>query len=122
MEEIRVARVIARLNVGGPAIHVCSLTSRLPPPFVSRLYVGDVGPGEEEMREVTAREGVEPVRVAGLGRAIRSTDTLALWRLIRHLRAFRPHIVHTHTAKAGALGRIAARVIGAPIIVHTFHG
>jgi glycosyltransferase involved in cell wall biosynthesis len=122
MPEIRVARIIARLNVGGPAIHVCSLTSRLPPPFVSRLFVGNVGPGEEEMTDVTVREGVTPTRIPGLGRAIRPADTSALWGLVRELRAFQPHIVHTHTAKAGALGRIAARAVGAPLVVHTFHG
>jgi len=120
--EIRVARIIARLNIGGPAIHVCSLTSRLPAPFVSRLFVGDVAPGEDEMSDVVRRESVQPIRVPGLGRAIRPTDALALWNLIRELREFRPHIVHTHTAKAGTLGRLAARALGVPIVVHTFHG
>jgi glycosyltransferase involved in cell wall biosynthesis len=65
---------------------------------------------------------VVPTRIAGLGRAIRPADTLALWTLVRELSAFRPHIVHTHTAKAGALGRIAARAVGAPLVIHTFHG
>ncbi len=120
--EIRVARIIARLNVGGPAIHVCNLTSKLTHPFVSRLYVGEVGANEEEMADVVRREGVHPTRVAGLGRAIRLGDMAALWHLIAELRAFRPHIVHTHTAKAGTLGRLAARAVGAPIVVHTFHG
>jgi glycosyltransferase involved in cell wall biosynthesis len=120
--EIRVARIIARLNVGGPAIHVCNLTSRLPAPFVTRLYVGAVGPGEEEMGNVDEQAGGAPVRVPGLGRAIRPVDASALWTLIRELRRFRPHIVHTHTAKAGALGRLAARAAGVPVLVHTFHG
>jgi glycosyltransferase involved in cell wall biosynthesis len=120
--EIRVARIIARLNVGGPAIHVSSLTSLLPAPFRTRLYVGDIGPGEQEMADAAARAGGEPTRIAGLGRSIRAADALALFTLIRELRRFRPHIVHTHTAKAGALGRVAARAVGAPIVVHTFHG
>jgi glycosyltransferase involved in cell wall biosynthesis len=120
--EIRVARIIARLNVGGPAIHVCSLTSRLPAPFRTRLYVGDIGPSEQEIDDVVTRAGGEPTRVSGLGRSIRAADALALFTLIRELRRFRPHIVHTHTAKAGALGRAAARAVGAPIVVHTFHG
>ncbi len=121
MSEVRVARIIARLNVGGPAIHVCNLTSRLPSPFVTRLYVGDVGPGEQEMPGAAALAGREPIRVAGLGRSIRPADALALFTLVRELRRFRPHIVHTHTAKAGALGRLAARAVGARV-VHTFHG
>jgi glycosyltransferase involved in cell wall biosynthesis len=121
---VRVARIIARLNVGGPAIHVTSLTSRLPAGrFESRLYAGDVSPGEAEMVEVLEREGVSPVRVPGLGRALRGhNDSRALLRLVMELRRFRPHIVHTHTAKGGTLGRIAARLCGVPIVVHTFHG
>jgi glycosyltransferase involved in cell wall biosynthesis len=120
--EIRVARIIARLNVGGPAIHVCNLTSRLPAPFVTQLYVGDIGPNEQEMSDVVRQEGVHPVHVAGLGRAIRPSDAGALWNLVRELRKFRPHIVHTHTAKAGALGRLASQILRVPIVVHTFHG
>jgi glycosyltransferase involved in cell wall biosynthesis len=110
--------------VGGPAIHVTSLTSRLPVPrFESRLFAGDVAEGEAEMTEVLEREGVTAIRVPGLGRAIKGRqDALALWRLIRELRRFRPHIVHTHTAKGGTLGRLAARLCGVPIVVHTFHG
>jgi glycosyltransferase involved in cell wall biosynthesis len=123
-ETIRLARVIARLNVGGPAIHVSSLAARLPPArFESRLFVGDVAPGEAEMVDVVDAEGVVPVRVPGLGRAIHGRQDLhALIALVAAFRRFRPHIVHTHTAKGGALGRIAARLCGVPIIVHTFHG
>lgn len=120
---IRVARIIARLNVGGPAIHVAELTARLPRSFESQLFVGSVAPGEREMVEVLEREGVRPVRVDGLGRAIRlGDDARALAVLLGALRRFAPDIVHTHTAKAGALGRIAARILRVPVVVHTFHG
>jgi glycosyltransferase involved in cell wall biosynthesis len=120
--EIRVARIIARLNVGGPAIHVCNLTSGLPAPFMSRLFVGEVSPGEDEMSDFVEQTNVRPTRVPGLGRAVRPADAMALWHLTRQLREFRPHIVHTHTAKAGTLGRLAARALGVPVVVHTFHG
>src|SRR5580658_507062 len=121
---IRVARIIARLNVGGPAIHVISLTSRLPQEeFETRLFVGEVSPGEAEMSDVLRRERVEPVRIPGLGRSIRlGNDVLALARLIAELRRFRPDIGHTHTAKGGALGRIAAQLCRVPQVVHTYHG
>lgn len=120
---IRVARVMARLNVGGPALHACALTARLGPEFDSRLFVGATGPGEREMTEAIAGEKVRPERVRGLGRAIRPTDDLAAFAiLLRALRQFQPQIVHTHTAKAGALGRVAARAATASVIVHTFHG
>lgn len=75
------------------------------------------------MLDVLDREGVVPVRVPGLGRAIRGRDDArALARLVTELRRFRPHIVHTHTAKAGTLGRLAAYLCGSPVVVHTFHG
>jgi glycosyltransferase involved in cell wall biosynthesis len=124
IERIRVARVIARLNVGGPAIHVTSLTARLPPErFESRLFVGDVSPAEAEMLDVVAAERVVPVRVSGLGRAIDATQDLrALARLVAEFRRYKPHIVHTHTAKGGALGRLAAALCRVPVVVHTFHG
>jgi glycosyltransferase involved in cell wall biosynthesis len=121
---IRIARVIARLNVGGPAIHVAALTARLPADrFESRLFAGEVCPGEVEMTEVLDREGVTPVKIQGLGRAIHAYhDALALAGLVQHFRTLRPHVVHTHTAKAGALGRMAALLCGARVVVHTFHG
>jgi glycosyltransferase involved in cell wall biosynthesis len=121
---LRIARIIARLNVGGPAIHVASLTARLPTDrFESALFAGEVSPGETEMVDVLEREGVIPRRIPGLGRALNSRQDLeAFGRLVTELRAFRPHVVHTHTAKAGALGRIAARICRVPIVVHTFHG
>jgi glycosyltransferase involved in cell wall biosynthesis len=103
---------------------VAALTARLPSSrFDSRLFAGEVSPGEAEMTEVLAREGVAPVKVPGLGRAIRlRDDALALARLVAEFRRFRPHIVHTHTAKGGALGRVAASICGTPLVVHTFHG
>lgn len=124
MERLRIARVVARLNVGGPAIHVAQLTARLPPErFETRLYAGNVSANELEMAEVLEREGVEPIRVPRLGRSIRPwDDARTLARLVSEFRAFRPHIVHTHTAKAGTLGRLAARLSGAQVLVHTFHG
>jgi glycosyltransferase involved in cell wall biosynthesis len=121
---IRIARVVARLNVGGPAIHVAQLTARLPPEdFETRLYAGQVSADEREMSEILQRERVEPVRIPRLGRAVRPwDDALTLTRLVNEFRRFRPDIVHTHTAKAGTLGRIAARLVGAAVVVHTFHG
>jgi glycosyltransferase involved in cell wall biosynthesis len=91
--------------------------------FETRLYVGNVSAGEAEMVDILRRENVEPIRVPGLGRAIRpQDDLLTLAYLVREFRRFRPDLVHTHTAKGGALGRMAARICGVPAVVHTFHG
>ncbi len=124
MSRLRVARVISRLNVGGPAIHTILLTAGLDrAAFESRLYVGAPGPAEGDMLPLARARGVEPIAVPGLGRSIHpGRDVAALCHLVREFRAFRPHIVHTHAAKAGALGRIAARLARVPATVHTFHG
>lgn len=120
---MRIARVIARLNVGGPARHVLDTARGLAPEHETTLFAGDVGPEEEEASAWILASGVVPERVPGLGRAVRPLDDLrALAHLTRRLRELRPDVVHTHTAKAGALGRLAARRAGVPLVVHTFHG
>lgn len=121
--KVRILRVIARMNVGGPALQVVGLTEGLQPPmFESRLLVGTVAPGEADYMALRAPH-LQAVRVPGLGRSPNAWgDATALRCLIREIRRFRPHIVHTHTAKAGVLGRIAAGVCRVPLTVHTFHG
>ncbi|MEU8587045.1 glycosyltransferase [Streptomyces sp. NPDC048664] len=116
-------RVIARMNVGGPALQVSHLMRGLDPEvFDHRLYAGYVGPDEADYVDQRAPD-VPVRRVATLGRAVRPADDLrALAALTAAMREFRPHIVHTHTAKAGALGRVAARLARVPACVHTFHG
>jgi glycosyltransferase involved in cell wall biosynthesis len=115
--------VIARMNVGGPALQVVGLTEGLDPArFEQRLFVGDVEPDEADYLQLRAPH-IRPVRVEGLGRSPRLTgDPRALATLVRELRRFRPDIVHTHTAKAGVLGRVAARTVGVRGVVHTYHG
>lgn len=123
MERLRILRVIARTNVGGPALQVATLMTGLDPDrFDQRLVVGSVDPSEADYLTLRAPE-VEPVRIPPLGRAVRPSDDLrAFTALVREMRNFRPHVVHTHTAKAGVLGRVAARAVRVPALVHTFHG
>ncbi|MGW4372266.1 glycosyltransferase [Streptomyces albidoflavus] len=120
---VRVLRIIARMNVGGPALQVRALMGGLDPVrFDQRLCTGTVADGEADYLEQSAPR--MPVRrLDCLGRRVRPGDDLrALSRLVAEMREFRPHIVHTHTAKAGALGRTAALLAGVPARVHTFHG
>ena len=111
------------MNVGGPAWQVSVLTRGLAHGrFESQLVIGDVDVGEADFIEL--REPDLPVmRIPALGRSVRLGDDIrAFFVLCRAIREYRPHIVHTHTAKAGLLGRIAAVACRVPVRVHTFHG
>lgn len=121
---IRVMRIIARLNVGGPAIHVVLLTEHLrPPEFESLLVCGKIGPHEGDMAYLARERGIEPVLVAELGRELSPLrDVMTLFKLWRLMRRFKPDVVHTHTAKAGFAGRVAAWLARVPVRVHTYHG
>jgi len=121
---IRVMRIIARLNVGGPAIHVVLLTEHLhPPEFESTLVAGHIGPQEGDMAYLAAARGITPIYLAELGRELSPIrDLKTLFQLRRLMRKLRPDVVHTHTAKAGFVGRIAAWLARVPVRVHTFHG
>ncbi|HZO62012.1 MAG TPA: glycosyltransferase family 4 protein [Gaiellaceae bacterium] len=124
---IRVLRAIARLNMGGPALHVSYLADGLRGRgYETILVAGSVSQGEQSMAYVAEELGVPVVTIPHLHREISPVrDLLATVRLARIMRAERPAILHTHTAKAGAVGRVAALLAGRsrpPIIVHTFHG
>ncbi|MBM64380.1 MAG: glycosyl transferase [Acidobacteria bacterium] len=122
--QIRVLRVIARLNVGGPALHVSLLNSGMDKRFMSWLVTGTENPGEGTLLDYALARGVEPVVIPEiLGQAsLAPRDVAALIKLIALIRRFRPHVVHTHTAKAGFLGRLAAWLVGVPVVLHTYHG
>src|SRR5215211_5425868 len=123
---VRVVRVIARLNMGGPAHVVGLLSSRLDPErYETLLLHGEVGAGEDSLEEAVRAQGASMARVPGLRPELRpQDDARALGSLVRAIRRLRPDIVDTHTAKAGMLGRLAAVLAGGPRpkIVHTYHG
>jgi glycosyltransferase involved in cell wall biosynthesis len=123
-EKLRVLRAITRLNIGGPAIHAILLTRGLQNErFTSVLVTGLEGPHEGSMRDLAARHGVHPRVVRELGREVSPfNDLRAMFAMYRLIRRGRPHIVHTHMAKAGTAGRLAAKLARVPIVVHTFHG
>ena len=114
-----VLRIITRLNIGGPARQAGFLTRALPEfGFRTALVTG-----VEEPSEGRIDPGVPATVISELCRSISpARDAVALRKLRRLLRRERPDIVHTHLAKAGMLGRLAATGREAPIRVHTFHG
>jgi glycosyltransferase involved in cell wall biosynthesis len=123
-EPIRVMRIIARMNVGGPAVQVAGLMRGFNvAEFNHRLFTGFCGPNEADFLELAAKD-VQATRIQGLGRHISIlSDVRAFVALVRHIRSFKPHIIHTHTAKAGFLGRLASLVsFHRSIRIHTFHG
>ena len=111
---IRVLRVIARLNVGGPALHVTYLARGLAARgYETTLVAGDVARSDASISFVARQAGLEVVTLPGLSRELSPIrDALAAFRLARLIRKLRPDVVHTHTAKAGAVGRAAALLAG----------
>lgn len=119
----KVVRIIARLNVGGPAIHVLLLAHHLRPEYDTVLVSGLEAEREGNMLPLAKRLDVDVTRVPELGREINFfSDLISVFKLVRLIAREKPDIVHTHTAKAGFVGRIAARLCRVPVIVHTFHG
>lgn len=119
----KVARVITRMNIGGPARHVTILTASAPPEFDATLLAGEPEAREGSLEDEAARAGVDVVHVPHLRRPVSPiADLRAFWWLFRYFRRERPAIVATHMAKAGTVGRLAAALAGVPVIVHTFHG
>src|SRR3954468_22790211 len=124
-ETVRLVRIIARLNVGGPSIQAVTLTRRLEARgYRTRLVRGREGAREGSMDYLAYELGVAPTFVP-MRRDPGLVDLAALRRLVSILRGDRPEIIHTHAAKAGALGRLAALIAcgrSRPVLVHTFHG
>lgn len=121
---IRVMRIIARMNVGGPAVQVSGLMRGLnATEFDHRLYTGFCGAEEADYLDTVAHD-VTAIRIAGFGRRVSlGGDIKAFLAIVKEIRSFKPHVIHTHTAKAGFLGRIASITSLQPTIrIHTFHG
>jgi glycosyltransferase involved in cell wall biosynthesis len=120
---ILVTHVITRTNIGGPSVIVSSLLAdESQPDIEQRLVRGMTSVEEGDYFDGLALDD-KVTTIEGLGRRITPWDDLrTLVSLIRHFRAYRPEVVHTHMAKAGALGRIAAFVARVPVRIHTYHG
>ena len=117
-------RIIARMNVGGPAVQVSGLMRGFnSTEFDHRVYTGYCAEDEADYLDTVATD-VKAVRIQGFGRRVSlGGDLKAFFSLINEIRNFKPHVIHTHTAKAGFLGRIASIISLQPSIrVHTFHG
>jgi glycosyltransferase involved in cell wall biosynthesis len=124
VRKIKVMRIIARMNVGGPAVQISGLMRHFDTiKFEQILVTGYCAEDESDYLETSATD-VSATRIESLGRSISLFgDLKALFKLVNLIRTFKPDIVHTHTAKAGVLGRIASILSGDKSIrIHTFHG
>ena len=123
-EPVKVMQLIARMNVGGPAVLVADLMRNLDHQKFSTVLVTGYCDGNESDYLAEVAQDVAAIRIPGLGRSVSPIKDLgAFFLLISEIRKFKPDVIHTHTAKAGVLGRLAG-LIARPQAkrVHTFHG
>lgn len=112
-----------RFNLGGPTYNAAYLTRHLPPDFETLLIGGKNEPSEKDSLFILDQLDIQAQVIPNMQRAISPVNDWKAYQEIRDIISrFQPHIVHTHASKAGALGRVAARQMGVPVVVHTFHG
>lgn len=130
MNKIKVLRIIARLNIGGPAIHAVLLSGGLDKEkFESILICGSLGQDEGNMLYYALERNVKPTFISNLRRELNFIDDLVVFfKIYKIIKQTQPDIIHTHTAKSGAIGRLAGIVFNLLHpkkkikLVHTFHG
>ncbi|CAN2226625.1 RfaG Glycosyltransferase [Candidatus Nanopelagicaceae bacterium] len=122
--QVKVMQIIARMNVGGPAVIVAELMRGLDKSqFEQILVTGYCDENEADYLDTVAKD-IKATRIAGLGRSVSLiADLKAYFGLVSLIRKYQPDVIHTHTAKAGVLGRLASLLAGRGAVrVHTFHG
>ena len=119
----RIVRIINRFNLGGPTYNVAYLTRYLAPEFETLLIGGMKDESEASSDFILQQNGLSPTIVPEMKRSINPVNDIVAYNKIKKLiKEYKPHIVHTHAAKSGALGRMAAFACNVPVTVHTFHG
>jgi len=122
-QQIKVLRIINRFNVGGPVYNVTYLSKYLPDNYETKLVGGCATESEYDACYILRHHGISAEILPSMSRKINLLgDIRTLFQLMRIIKSFKPDIVHTHASKAGVLGRIAARLMRVPVIVHTYHG
>ncbi len=122
-EKPRILRIINRLNLGGPTYNAAYLSKYLAPEFETLLISGMKDESEASSEFIVKQLGLEPLYLTDLRRELNIISDYKAYREIRKLiREFKPDIVHTHAAKPGTVGRLAAIHEKVPVVVHTFHG
>ena len=119
----RILRILNRLIIGGPSKNAVYLTRYMQPDFDTMLVIGGKEDHEQDADFLATANNIQPTCIPQMKRAISPKDDWAAYNKLKKLiKEFQPDIVHTHAAKSGALGRLAAKHSNVPVIVHTFHG
>lgn len=119
----KVLQIINRLNLGGPTFIAGYLTAYLGPGFETKLIAGQKDDSEESSEFILRNMGIEPIYIDNMRREISwKNDRAAYLQIDKIIKEFKPDIIHTHAAKAGTLGRLAAINNNIPVVLHTFHG
>ncbi len=120
---IRVLRIMHRLSISGPTLHAYYLSEYLDDRFITKILSGQLAIGEASPDFILDKMKVPVQYLSSMEREINiAKDFRTLNEIRKIIREYKPHVVHTHAAKSGALGRIAAWLEGVPVIVHTYHG
>jgi glycosyltransferase involved in cell wall biosynthesis len=119
----KVLRILNRLIIGGPLLNASYLTKYLSPEFETLLVVGQKESHEKDANFITDALGIKPLYLPEMERSINPLKDFSAYKRMKGIiRDFKPDIVHTHAAKPGAIGRMAAHQMKVPVIVHTYHG
>lgn len=119
----KILRIINRFNLGGPTLNVAYLSKYMCPEFETMLVGGSKDDSEESSEFILEELGIRPIIIPEMQRKINlKNDWIAYYKIKKLIEAYKPDIVHTHAAKAGTIGRLAAFNTRVPVIVHTFHG
>ena len=119
----RILRIINRFNIGGPTYNAAYLTKYMPSEYETLLIGGEKEDHEESSLHILNDLGINPIIIPDMKRSINPMNDYNTYKKIKNIiKEFKPDIVHTHAAKAGTIGRLAAYNSKVPIIVHTFHG
>ena len=119
----RVLCVLNRLVIGGPAIVATSLTKHLSSEFETLMVIGGKDDHEQDAIHLTESLGIQPIIIPEMKRALHWKSDIAAYKKMKDIiKEFKPDIVHTHAAKSGAIGRLAASAEKVPVVIHTFHG